>query len=276
MEVTFQDAILVLGLVVVCASLQGCNFSSTGEYCSGSSCDCYINFYGMDANISIGTTQIEHASRRIAVLGIANDVKNGNSSDCCLSLQELFQAQIRGVEPAPEQRQNFCQKCQKSLNAEVAAAASNCSAAPPGGSAHALRNAILQSRKLQSQKEPKVESKEAELTVTPPSSDDYVDCDVNFVGKDTNLTLNGIVLGNAQSDFRIKWTDRATSETKVCCESLKPLVTSLYVKGVLPQKADQQKFCTACKDAYNTGVAAAAYRSCATNVTNEALVSYVI
>lgn len=267
MQLAIQDAILLIGLVGAFVSLQGCNFSSAAETCAGDSCNCYINFYAMDANISIGTTQIEHASRRIMLTGIANDVHNASTSDCCFSIQSLFQSQIRGVAPQAGQLQDFCGKCAKSLNKEVAKAASNCSASPRvDGSARRLASQFLAAI-LQSPKEAKLGLTKGQLVGTPPVSDDYDDCDVNFEGKDANLTLNGVTLDNAQSDFRIKWTDRHTSQAKSCCESLKPLVTSVYVKGTMPEKAVQQKFCTACKEAYNTGVAAAAYRSCTANET---------
>merc|ERR1719428_2687435 len=99
-QLPIQVVILVIVLVALSLSLQGCNVNTAAETCQGDSCNCYLNFYGMDANITIGATPIEHASRRIQVTGIANNVKNANSTDCCVAMNTLFQAQITGAAPS--------------------------------------------------------------------------------------------------------------------------------------------------------------------------------
>merc|ERR1712118_125444 len=101
------NTVAVTALVAVSLSLQGCNFDTASEMCQGDSCNCYLNFYGMDANISIGRTQIEHASRRIMLMGIANKAKNANETDCCLAMNKLFKAQISGSTSQPEDLQAF-------------------------------------------------------------------------------------------------------------------------------------------------------------------------
>merc|ERR1712039_1055672 len=92
----------------------------------------------------------------------------------------------------------------------------------------------------------------------------YFDCAIEFGTSEANVLLpRNVPASGATSRFNLKWTDKNDKSDKPCCQALRPVLQSIFLKGTAPANSDKQQFCNACSSAYNTGVALAAYRWCA-------------
>lgn len=237
---------------LIATSLVGCSFSTTGETCKSDGCDCSVNFYSGEANIFFGDTPIEHASRRFVVPNIDRSTVNGSVAPCCISMNGMLSAMIKNT-PAPN-TSLFCSQCRTSPNKDVAAAA----AADPGCIAP---SALLAPRRLLTP--PAAPTDVGSLVAaagSDPDENDFSDCEFSFVGTDAQVKFNSVILSDATNAFKFKSTDLKSAASPACCLALRPLVSELLVMKVPVSTSVAANFCGACRGAYNTGLALAAYR----------------
>jgi len=257
--------IAVSTLVGILLSLQGCSFSATQSFCNGTSCECLLEFNEMDAGMYIGVTPIEHAWRRIKFLNFQN-ISDKHMSSCCSAIKNLYALQLRGQSStASDAKHEFSSECGDSPCPTLALAAGR-------GSAGASVNArFLSAARLDANLTAvghwqgsisRTESHDGKVAPPTDMSQNFTDCRVDYKGLDAKVSLNDVVVADAQSTFIIGWTD-THHVAQPCCETLRPVIQAMFVDGKEVAETEKAAFCAACKNAYNTGVALAAYRWCA-------------
>lgn len=255
-----QGLLITVAIALVSVMLHGCDYTATQTYCEGGSCTCDLDFHDMEAGIFIGGTPIEHASRHVSV-GDFQRSSDSNISACCTGLSKLYSEQIHG-KTSTIAKDTFCAECKDAPNPTLAAAAATCASTSTEGSQARFLFQRDSQDDLDAGYASSVAQPPAGISFTYSDYSNYSDCNIEYSGTDAKVIVNGVHLDKVRSTFRIRWTDTSRI-VQPCCEALRPVIRALYVDEVKVPESQKQAFCAACKGAYNTGVALAAYRWCA-------------
>jgi len=260
-----MQTIFFVALGVVSISLHGCTFGTEQKNCNGEDCSCVLAFHSFWARIRISGVPIEHSSRTFTVPDAAKDVPNATEAPCCDAIfDQIDFDEGKSAETHNKTLDSFS-NCSSSPNKDIAALA-----AAKQQTSDSISGLIA--RKLQSLRKAPAPWQQA----SRPNLKAHVGWEPIYdggEGQDCEITTtNGFPLNNAMirsgtMNVKVRWVDPAGSTP--CCSALKPLLTKLYISGVPESQVDpaiRAKFCSACKNSPNQGIALAAYR-CFGNAT---------
>lgn len=255
-----MQALFVVALAVVSISLHGCTFGTERENCNGEDCSCALTFHSFWARIRISGVPIEHSSRTFTIPDAARDVPNATEAPCCDAIFDQIDFDEGKSATTPNKTlDSFSANCSSSPNKEIASLA-----AAKQQTSDAISGLIT--RKLQGLRKAPTPWQQA----TRPNLQTQVGYQPIYdgeEGQDCEITttegfpLNNAMISSGSMNVRLRWVDPAGDTP--CCSALKPLLTKLYIQGVPESKVDsatRAKFCNACKNSPNQGIALAAYR----------------
>lgn len=233
-------------LTTVCMSLLlllcGCGAGSGGGVtnCDGETCGCTIQLYGGDHYWKLNGVPIENSQFKVYIPKVSKDA-NGTATACCIAMTANYIANIMGLD---NKTTEFCDACKTTENEYMKKACNFTSTEPQVQEIHDTFE---------------------RLSVNDIDYDNGTNCEFTQNGDAANVTINGVVIGNAEFTITIDWTDEQSSGETPCCSAVQPLFKEMYMEAKKNwsqlNATDTKRFSDNCRNSPNKDVQLAAWRT---------------